>query len=348
MPGNVRPEQALTPYLTPTRAIFNSSATEDVAAFFEQYALALSFAFSLDPKRAAAECTGIETDGYVFQDGVYTTLRTTGRVVMTRDADVVARTIADQIMVLMLEEGSVTFRDGERVHALRPGEIIVIDLKETCQLSEHDDLLTNLTLSRASLSKAFRTGGLHGQVIAADHPMSPILFGFARGFRQTCSQMRVDQAERTFAQLVALLALALEGEGQSSPTPPSIVADVETLIEKHIGEPALSPAWICEKMQLSRAALYREFESYGGVTLYIRNRRMLRALELAATKPASSLEDASQRVGYAGGSQFNRAFTRKYGMSYPQAAARSPDDLELRRLIDEERHGFWRRRSGFV
>ncbi|MEX0343205.1 MAG: helix-turn-helix domain-containing protein, partial [Erythrobacter sp.] len=64
---------------------------------------------------------------------------------------------------------------------------------------------------------------------------------------------------------------------------------------------------------LSRATVYRELERWGGVSAYIRRRRLRRlAIDLADTK--SPIEQLAVSLGFANAAHASRAFVDAYGM----------------------------------
>jgi AraC-like DNA-binding protein len=83
----------------------------------------------------------------------------------------------------------------------------------------------------------------------------------------------------------------------------------------------LTPAWIADKLAISRTQLYAAFPK-GGVAKLIWERR-LAAAHAALTDPEErrTIAAISGLFGFASDAHFSRAFSKKYGMS-PSAARR--------------------------
>ena len=119
-----------------------------------------------------------------------------------------------------------------------------------------------------------------------------------------------------------------------SPSPDRIKEEAETpglwlnrtragrYIEKHLGNPALTPARICREVGVSRSVLYRVFEAAGGVMQYIRRARLHAAHKLLTDdKDTRRVGEIAVAVGFTDASDFSRAFSREFGYSPSDARA---------------------------
>lgn len=89
------------------------------------------------------------------------------------------------------------------------------------------------------------------------------------------------------------------------------------LIEANVPEPDLGPEFLCQRLGMSRAKLYRLFEPIGGVGEYIQQRRLARAYH-ALTDPAQAhvyVGVIAARCGFGSASVFSRAFRQAFGLS---------------------------------
>nr|WMC98984.1 AraC family transcriptional regulator [Aminobacter aminovorans] len=94
------------------------------------------------------------------------------------------------------------------------------------------------------------------------------------------------------------------------------------LIEANVPEPDLGPEFLCQRLGMSRAKLYRLFEPIGGVGAYIQQRRLTRAYH-ALTDPAQAhlyVGIIAARCGFGSASVFSRAFRQAFGLSRPTCA----------------------------
>lgn len=92
---------------------------------------------------------------------------------------------------------------------------------------------------------------------------------------------------------------------------------IRRFIEENLSNPALSTSSILRAFGVSRASLYRMFESQGGVRNYITDRRALRAiLEISqAPQRRGIVRAASDRWGFVDPPSFNRIVQRLYRAS---------------------------------
>lgn len=106
------------------------------------------------------------------------------------------------------------------------------------------------------------------------------------------------------------------------------------LIEANLREPDLGPEFVCQRLGMSRAKLYRLFEPIGGVGAYIQQRRLTRAYH-ALTDPAQAnvyIGLVASQCGFGNASVFSRAFRQAFGIS--------PTDLRANhRCVDADDTG---------
>ncbi|MEL6323440.1 MAG: helix-turn-helix domain-containing protein [Pseudomonadota bacterium] len=87
-------------------------------------------------------------------------------------------------------------------------------------------------------------------------------------------------------------------------------------IEAGLGDSTLTPDALCVAFGISRSALYRHFEEDGGVSRYIRNRRLNRCLlELAGGPPTRGrISAVARRWGFVDQNAFLRQFKKRFGV----------------------------------
>jgi len=100
-------------------------------------------------------------------------------------------------------------------------------------------------------------------------------------------------------------------------------------VENNLSSPDLTPDSICRALGLSRSTLFRLFKSSGGISSYIRQRRLSAAKAVLIASKRPRISDVALRYGFSDVSAFSRAFRATYGMSPKDAA---DDDQER---IDE-------------
>lgn len=95
-------------------------------------------------------------------------------------------------------------------------------------------------------------------------------------------------------------------------------------IEERLDDPDLSTGLILRNFGVSRASLYRIFESRGGVRRYISERRVVRAVMELAEQPIErgKISMISEKWGFASLQRFNRSVRREFGVA-PSALVNS-------------------------
>ncbi len=87
-------------------------------------------------------------------------------------------------------------------------------------------------------------------------------------------------------------------------------------IELHLTEPQLGPDMLCAALKISRASLFRMFESYGGVARHIKERRLIRIHGvLGAASGRQSLARIAEDHGFKSATHFSREFRSQFGYS---------------------------------
>lgn len=94
----------------------------------------------------------------------------------------------------------------------------------------------------------------------------------------------------------------------------------ERYMKAHLGDPDLSPDRIARAVGVSRSGLYALFEASGGVAARIRTLRLELAHAMLAGAGHRRIGDIALDVGFAGSTQFNRAFKAHFG--YPPGETR--------------------------
>lgn len=97
-------------------------------------------------------------------------------------------------------------------------------------------------------------------------------------------------------------------------------------VDAHLGDPDLGPAQIAAVFGVSRASVFRAFESNGGVAQTIVQRRMARAFETLSRAEASRglVKTVAYASGYDDPAHFCRLFRRHLGVSPGDVVALDP------------------------
>jgi AraC-like DNA-binding protein len=97
----------------------------------------------------------------------------------------------------------------------------------------------------------------------------------------------------------------------------ALLASIKRHIEAELNAPSLTAAALCRRFGISRAQLYRLFESDGGLFRYVQERRLRRAFRLL-TSPAGNarrMMDLAFDFRFGSDNTFIRAFRRRFGLT---------------------------------
>lgn len=93
------------------------------------------------------------------------------------------------------------------------------------------------------------------------------------------------------------------------------LARILRCIDERLDDPALGCDMLQEIFFVSRPTLYRMFQPLGGVSRYIRNRRLAAARRRLREEPERSITWLLYDLGFVSERQFQRAFLARYGLS---------------------------------
>jgi AraC-like DNA-binding protein len=161
----------------------------------------------------------------------------------------------------------------------------------------------------------------HGSVFTAASGAGRLLYRTIDALFATIDALTLAEAHRAVDAVVAMAAGMIEGElareaALGSCGDPQIDSAL-AFIDRHLGNPDLTPALVEANLPLSRSSLYRLFEPLGGVRSAILARRLERSMKTlltgSAAKPA--LRAIARDHGFLTEQQFGRAFRARFGVS---------------------------------
>lgn len=157
-----------------------------------------------------------------------------------------------------------------------------------------------------------------------------------RSLRKAAGHNHLAEAETIADELISLLRAQLKSAAQQSSEPaPNQIRQLQmrAFVEKSLANPDLSADMIAEAFGVSRATVYRELSTFGGLERYLMRRRLEEACkELAfGTNKRGAVSAAAQRWQFASVQHFSREFKRHFGISPSQTVNTSlfeltPDD----------------------
>ncbi|HEV7246991.1 MAG TPA: helix-turn-helix domain-containing protein [Shinella sp.] len=239
----------------------------------------------------------------------------------SRDSERIARSGLDLIFVQKTLEGSdVRTLNGETV-LVEAGDISIFDLSRPMHSeTQHCRNLTLVLPRHLLFSKDVQNDALHGLLLKRSTSTARLIGSHLRALFEDLAD--INQAEApAIVTATANLVTNLVGPqvaDRSLPSPTvrgAMIMQIRRYIEQHIALPDLGPDHLCKMFGLSRASLYRLFEPIGGVTDYIRTRRLRAAFDMLANEHQRTVGEIAYACGFADISAFSRAFRHQFGMS---------------------------------
>lgn len=234
----------------------------------------------------------------------------------------------DHFGICLVLNGTIDLRSNGAQAQACAGDIVLLDLQAAVELirGSHDDTTSELTLwiPRARLPPAFcDRGGIDGQIIRSLSSGTAVAAAALQALLSQINRATAAEMDELVAGVVALVArvialspaaLAMTSR-HAVATPLESFTTISRFIEANLASRELGIEKIMSTFGLSRASLYRLFESVGGVATYIRTRRLVRARD-ELTAPGlldRRIGPIAYRAGFRSIPAFNRAFRETYG-----------------------------------
>ncbi|MDM0115432.1 helix-turn-helix domain-containing protein [Variovorax sp. J22R133] len=251
----------------------------------------------------------------------------------------------DHYRLLMLREGEFHCdAAGQRV-SLAPGRFVITDMARP-EESESACSTAVLYIPRdtldAALPQPMRLHGLSPDNACA-HLLSDHLMALLKALPDTAPQELPALSAATVGLVAASLApTAIDSATTGVAIDSARLRQVRRHIEEHLCEEELAAPQLCKQLRISRSALYRLFEPLGGVSQYIKERRLARVHQLLAqSSERQVITRLAEDHGFKSAAHFSKAFRAQFGYS-PREVPRA---VELARLPGcgsaEDRFDHW-------
>ncbi len=218
---------------------------------------------------------------------------------------------------------AIGLETGDDRRPFHPGESFITDLarpdrQETSGMSEAVGLFLPQEAVDTLLPKPSR---LHG--LAVQGPLATLLrdhlIGVGRLLRASAmpAEAAAAVAQATLHLFAAAVAGAPPAEGETrAAIDGALRRRVAAYIEENLLDPELGPEMLCQAFHMSRATLYRLFRPLGGVSSYVRERRLVHIhAELRDPTRRHHLGQLAEIHGFTNQTQMGRAYKARYGHS---------------------------------
>ena len=206
--------------------------------------------------------------------------------------------------------------DGER-QWVRGGQLVLRDMSRPSEMTSDQGRNLVLVVPRGALEKLLPgVSHLNGRIL--EGPASRILCQHLQSLPTRLPEMAGSQAEGVAVATLHLVAACVtqvrHAAAQAYPVVSSVLLrQAYEYIEQRLVDPELDAQRICMALRISRATLYRLFEASGGVSSYIRERRLLRIQDAIRGGRGDPLARIAQAYGYDNQAAFSQAFKRQFG-----------------------------------
>jgi AraC-like DNA-binding protein len=251
----------------------------------------------------------------------------------------------DQYLLRLYIAGDLHGNFEGRSVAVRPGDIVVLDLARRLAATSDGGATISVLLPRSRLDKVNGGSNLHGLVLKAEHPTTRLLGEFITSLATMAAGITSEEAATAEDAMVSLLANILNNYNRDVGIGDTNISRVLRqrllqFIDDNLAEPALSPNLLLRRFRISRAHLYRMFTADGGVTTVIRDRRLdasYRALMQSSQRPRPITEIAFA-FGFSSSGQFLRAFRSRFAMTPSEARHNGPKTLIDQHIAGLQNH----------
>ncbi|MDR3372278.1 MAG: helix-turn-helix domain-containing protein [Ancalomicrobiaceae bacterium] len=246
-----------------------------------------------------------------------------------RGVSTINRSTTDHYLIQIYETGSCSGTAGGKEIDFAAGDIWIMDMTGEISTRTSDFKNTNIVIPRDMLDPLVADPlGLHGARLDRRSPHGRILGDHLLALAREAPQIRQSEAAELSQATVQLVA-ACVGPSLDGAAPArqglsvSLLRNIRKFIQVHLSDQGLGPDIICQNFNISRSALYRLFEPFGGIAHYVRDRRLRRCLRQIASSHFRSqlVSEIAYRCGFTNDASFSRAFRRQFGISPSEVRA---------------------------
>jgi AraC-like DNA-binding protein len=194
----------------------------------------------------------------------------------------VARSGVDHYLVQLYSQGGY---DGEvegRPIQVKPGDVSILDLSQTLQTQADSFHNLNFIVPRAVLEPLLKhPDGLHGIVLSGQTGLGHVLATYMQTIHRTAGSLSAEDGAAISKATASLIAgcfgpSADTHEIATAAKRGALLLTIKRYIDASLADPDLTADRITREFHVSRATLVRMFEPLGGLSGYIRERRMFR------------------------------------------------------------------------
>ncbi|MFF8974504.1 helix-turn-helix domain-containing protein [Streptomyces sp. NPDC014995] len=237
----------------------------------------------------------------------------------------IARTPADYVAVGVQTTGTATLVQDGRHAGVGEGDLVVYDTTRPYSLDYPEPFATRVVHMprRAVGLPEEEVGQVTGTAIPATEGFGALLVSFLTALTTSVPACSPAVAARLASGVVDLFATLVQertrrGGRRETGAHDHLVLRVRDHIDRHLGDPELSPLTVAAAHHISVRYLHRLFEGEGVTVARLIQQRRLEECARELGRPDASAPTVSavaQRWGFANPAHFSRVFRGAYGVS---------------------------------
>lgn len=238
-----------------------------------------------------------------------------------RSPHMIARDGRDLYQIQLYQAGHCHVVRGAEEAMAVPGDIMVTDLATPIFTREPAFRHIDLLLPRALLAPLLQDPDAHGgHILSRNNPLVALLGNHLESLLAQAPRLPAERAMEVLNATAQLAASAMNSyldESTASGVKTALACELRRYINMHLLDLDLTPESLAHRFGLSRATVYRMFESENGVARYVQRRR-LECARIELCNPSQrhrTIAEIGAAFGYVHAQDFIRAFRREFGIS---------------------------------
>ncbi|MEJ8855232.1 helix-turn-helix domain-containing protein [Variovorax robiniae] len=235
----------------------------------------------------------------------------------------------DHYRVILVRQGWFNCdADGQQTR-LTPGRFVITDMART-ESSETSSDCVALFIPREQLDALLPAGmDIHGLVPGG--MFAQLLVEHLLAMPSQMSEVTVDEAPGLSRATVGLVASSVISSPEAREQAGLAIQNgllhrARCVVEQNLRVEGFGPLQLGKQLGVSRSSLYRLFEPLGGVSQYVKERRLAHAHELLCRgEGEQSIAALAEQFGFKTATHFSRAFREQFGYCAREAGKMTPN-----------------------
>ncbi|TZG32193.1 helix-turn-helix domain-containing protein [Agrobacterium sp. B1(2019)] len=250
----------------------------------------------------------------------------------------------DHWVFSVVRKGQIDLSAGDKTVAAKPGSLTLLSFAQAYSGRMAQTEYSNIFLARDDFWDIAQNLD-HASFKTFDGPMASILSAFIVSVDNQIDKLNVADGKSVNDAFAALLKAVMRPDPDSLEAADTAIGGTQLelarrFINSNLQSPDLSADRICSELHMSRRRLYYLFEQYGGVSKYIKTRRLAACYKaLVVLSGDVHIGTVAYNWGFNNLPSFYRQFKEQYGFRPSEARSAhlsgyKADDGDLQTLAD--------------